>query len=84
MIAFDAVTEALRAELKANLIADDGVLPQRLAQAIAEIMPLAKDSAHCIGLQRAWLACQLMDDRLQDEEAYSIVAFHPEIKDVRE
>lgn len=32
-----------------------------------------------IGLQRRWLARQLLDETLTDAEAYSVVAFRPAI-----
>lgn len=46
--------------------------------------PISLDGPHKPGEQRQWLARQLLDSRLDDEEAFSVVAFHPDIKDARE
>ncbi|USN15203.1 hypothetical protein KIKIMORA_00560 [Brevundimonas phage vB_BpoS-Kikimora] len=42
---------------------------------------LTGDGGHTIDSNRAWLARQLYDTRLSNEEAYGIVAYHPCISD---
>lgn len=41
------------------------------------------DGEHAISDHRRWLARQLLDSKLDDGEAYSIVAYHPAITDLR-
>lgn len=42
---------------------------------------IARDGQHRINPHRAWLARQLYDSSLSDEDAYGIVAYHPSISD---
>jgi len=44
---------------------------------------ISLDGEHAISDHRRWLARQLLDSRLDDGEAYSIVAYHPAITDLR-
>lgn len=44
-----------------------------------DLPSISKDGPHKIGRSRAWLARQLLDSRLDDGEAYGIVADHPAI-----
>lgn len=43
---------------------------------------ISTDGPNAIDGQRAWLARQLMDSRLTEAEAFGIIAFHPQIKDL--
>lgn len=42
--------------------------------------PISFDGPHGIGVHRQWLARKLLDSKLNDEEAYSIVRRSPAIK----
>lgn len=42
--------------------------------------PISLDGPHEIDFHRQWLARQLLDSKLDDEEAYSIVRHDPAIK----
>lgn len=44
---------------------------------------ISLDGEHAISDHRRWLARQLLDSRLDDGEAYSVVAYHPAITDLR-
>jgi hypothetical protein len=48
---------------------------------IEPLWEISKDGPIEIGHQRRWLARQLMDSKLTEHEAMSIVAFHPQISD---
>lgn len=48
---------------------------------IEPLWEVSKDGPIEIGYQRRWLARQLMDSKLTEHEAMSIVAFHPQISD---
>lgn len=45
---------------------------------------ISTDGPHQITDDRRWLARQLLDSKLSDEEAYGIVAFAPAVKDRRD
>lgn len=45
--------------------------------------PVSTDGPHKISDTRRWLARKLMDSKLTDAEAFSIVAFHPSIAEVK-
>jgi hypothetical protein len=52
---------------------------------VVELEPdwaVSKDGPIKIGDQRRWLARQLMDSKLTDEEAFGIVCHHPNISDM--
>ncbi len=48
---------------------------------IEPLWVVSKDGPIEISYQRRWLARQLMDSKLTEAEAMSIVAFHPQISD---
>lgn len=44
--------------------------------------PISTDGHHSISNIRRWMARQLMDSGLSDEEALGVVAYHPAITDI--
>ncbi len=67
------------------LVADniDAALAARAQPPAGEagLPPIALDGPHRPNEQRQWLSRQLLDSRLTDAEAYSIVAYHPSVSD---
>jgi hypothetical protein len=62
--------------------------PAKFAEPAAEIARLKRlhisfDGPYAPGISRQWLARQLLDSKLSDEEAFGVVAFHPTITDHR-
>lgn len=45
-------------------------------------LTIDKDGPYLPDYHRRWLARQLMDSKLTDDEAYGIVAYHPSISDI--
>lgn len=60
---------------------------RQIAAALREMqrfMPtISFDGTNVPNEHRLWLARQLLDSKLDDEEAYGIVAYHPAITDIR-
>lgn len=62
---------------------------QAQAARIAELegvstWPISTDGPHKPDDHRVWLARQLLDSKLDDEEAYGVVAFFPAVSDIWE
>ena len=87
----DPMELVARLEAKADKLGcDEWRAPALLKEAAAciremverQLPAISKDGPHEIGrVGRFWLARQLLDSKLSDEEAYGIVAHHPAITD---
>lgn len=65
---------------EAALLSEIAALRDEMERSLPSI---SLDGEHAISDHRRWLARQLLDSRLDDGEAYSIVAYHPAITDLR-
>lgn len=72
--------ETQAADTIENLLSEIAALRDEMERSLPSI---TLDGEHAISDHRRWLARQLLDSRLDDGEAYSIVAHHPAITDIR-
>lgn len=75
----EALRDAMTPEVVASLLSTIEGQAAALERVEDGYWQITKDGPHEIGFQRRWLARQLLDSKLTEDEAYAIVSHHPDI-----